>query len=261
MRLFFGKWSSGVESPLDEEALAQCVCDYVYPIRMDRLREQGWVFVGGADLSATRDHSAVTLLAVNSALGKFRMAWSRRFQPRNGKVDLLDVAQTMRNLYQQFWPDCWYMDGFETRRLSMEFKRFGARVQIQSMQGTTSAVAAAALLSSVNSSQLEIHRSGTGLLEDLRSLKITERAGILKVTATPDQRGHADQAFSLLACIAGAQELCSRRYVGTPGEITTGWASGRRSCDGVQVIRPRGCRLCRDSVPFDTSHGTGNRQL
>ncbi len=259
MRLFYGKWSSGVESALDEDALAQCVCDYVYPMRMDRLREPGWVFVGGADLSATRDHSAVTLLAVNSALGKIRVGWSRRFQPRNGKVDLLDVAQTMRNLHQQFRPVCWYMDGFESRRLSQEFQRFGARVQIQSMQGTTSAVAAAALLSSVNSGQLEIHRSETGLLEDLRSLEITERAGILKVTATRDQRGHADQAFSLLACVAGAQELCSLRYTGSPGVITTGHARHNGSRFGVHLTA--GPRTPRNGVFLDRQHGGGWKQM
>ena len=45
-RLFLNQWIPSAGNALDETSLRECIVDYTYPIRTDRLREQGWAFVG-----------------------------------------------------------------------------------------------------------------------------------------------------------------------------------------------------------------------
>jgi hypothetical protein len=256
-RLFSNQWIPSSANALNEDDLRQCIVDYKpYPMRSGEQRDANWAFVGGADLSSTADHSAIVVLAVNSVLGKIRVATSRRFTPKGGRVDLVAVFEAMKALHYSYKPLTWFMDGYESRRWQLEFARFGARVVIQSLQGTAGAVAASALVSCVTSGQLQVSPQAESLLQDLRSFEITERNGLLKITSDRGRRGHNDEGFACLACIGSAQELCSRRFVGAPLVITTGHSRSRTAARmgahlSTNQFSPR------HGVHLDVSHGSG----
>jgi hypothetical protein len=253
-RLICNLWVPPLSSAISEEDLLGIIHEYEYPMRPDHQQEAGWSFVASADLSSVADHSAIILLAVNSRLGKIRVALSKRFVPRGGKVDLITVFETMKSLHQQYRPLVWYLDTYESRRLAQEFQRFGARVVIQNLNGQTGNVAVAALTSSITSGALEISPRCESLLDDLRSLEIYERNGLLKIRADRNRRGHSDEGFSLVQGIAGAQDLASLRYTG-PLEISTGFAERNVARLGVHLHRaPRSPRL---GIHLDVGHGSG----
>jgi hypothetical protein len=259
-RLIRNIWVPFTGSNLDEAALQQCIWNFEpYPMlgADSTRREPDWrAMVGGVDLAATRDHAAVTVLAVNPKLNKIRVAWTKRFAPRNGAVDLVNVASVIKEVHARYQPIAWHFDPYEGRRLAQEFGRMGIRVVLESMQGANTAVMASALLTAINSHQLEIHESETDLIRDLRGMSIVEKNGVLRVVADRSSRGHCDQGFSLLVSLPAAQELTSRAAFDT-SEISGGFAQRGESRNAVQVKVPHKMPS-RYAIPFTMR---GNRVI
>jgi hypothetical protein len=95
----------------------------------------------------------------------------------------------------------------------------GLNVQEQTFQGSAAANLASSLLTAINSASLEIPAREVDLLQDLRSLSLVEKSGVWRLVADRSSRGHADQAFALLAAISGAAVLASAGYSGPIEDI------------------------------------------
>jgi hypothetical protein len=187
----------------------------------DRLSNRGWTYIGGADYAHAHDNAAVLVLAANSSLGKIRVAAAQRFAPKkNAEIDIETIHETVMRMHSIYKPISWHWDSRETIGQSQKMRRLGIRVVIESMAGQATANMAFALLSAVNSGQLEIHPSLGSLIQDLREMSLVTKNNVLRVVADRSKRGHADEGFAMLCCLVTARELAGR-YADFASGITT----------------------------------------
>jgi hypothetical protein len=260
-RLIRNRWVPGGGNALDDAALMSCVSDFEYPMSAEAIRKGGYTTIGGADLSRSTNNSCATILAVNPRTGKIRIAWFKRFVPKNHEIDLTLVDKAILAANEVYRPISWHVDQYESKRLEIALRRRNVRVSIESFQGANSARMCAALLSVISTSALEIPRQERSLLDEFRALSVIETNSVMRVVADRSGAGgaHADGAFSVIVALVAATEVASRVAWDIPPRIETGHARVNSSRWGVHL--KTGPRTPRNAVFLDQSHGTGWRQL
>jgi hypothetical protein len=191
-RLWRGIWSSGAGDALSEADL-QAALTETEPMRGD---EEGYRFFGGMDLSVKRDDSALVVVGRHRS-GHLRLAQLRIWTPpAGGKIDLLEVGETLVELDHQFQRPLWGYDVFQAEHMVQTCKRHGIRFQEVSFSGKPAQEMASELIESFSSRRIHLWPHA-GLLRDLRRLRIVERPSGWRLDAPRTKEGHCDPAIAL----------------------------------------------------------------
>jgi phage terminase large subunit-like protein len=202
-RLWLNEWTSGSGDALTEADIRRAINAKLEPMTE---REPGFAYFAGLDLSISRDHSALIVIARNLTTGRLRLAFSRRWKPPSGgKVDLLEVQRTVVEVYRRFYPKM-NVDPYQAELLVQQLSKDHGIYALDFVPFVASALAEMA------SSVIETFQDGTielfddkELIADLRRLRLKESTAGWRLDAPRTAQGHCDSATALALALLAAR--------------------------------------------------------
>lgn len=211
LRLYYGHWPSTAGDALDADDLAAAVDETLYPMHG---KSPGWFFVGGLDLGIKQDHSALVVVGGHRETQQLRLAYAQSWQPQRGtgKVDLIAVERALLDADRRFgFATCGY-DPYQAALMAQRVSLQRVKMQEMTFTGANLNLMASTLLDVFRSRTLRLYRH-SALIADLQRLTIEERSYGYRLSATRDERGHADLATALAIALPIAIELLGRSPV------------------------------------------------
>lgn len=206
-RLWKGEWVTGAGDIFDEVDIDALFC-LPYPNTFRPL--SGWDYIAGLDLGITNDHAGFVILGVNQKIRKIRLAYMKRWDPRDtdGEVDLIDVEEIMLSMCQAFRTICMFYDPHQAVFMAQRARRKITVLQMTFSSGKNLTEMANALKQAVESHVLELFDEPDGSLRgDFDKLRIVEKPYGYKIEATRNDQGHADVGTALAIALPAAISL------------------------------------------------------
>lgn len=212
-RLWLNEWQDEASDELSKDDIAACIKPDLRPMRGD---EEGYVFIGGLDLSTKKHRSALVVLAANRATQKLRLAYCRNWKadPKTKLVDLPAIRQEIIDQNRRFGMLKVLFDPAQAILMSQDCAAAGVRMEEMNFSSAKNlTLMANTLLDVFNSRQIELYND-TRLIDDLVKLNIVER-GLLgfKIEAEEDSTGHADTAYAFSIALPEAVRLSGIKLV------------------------------------------------
>ena len=169
------------------------------------------IYVGGIDLGATRDHSAVVILGAVPGSGQVRlvecMSWApQESGPEKGRVDNVAAMNAVVALHHKWRVGVWRFDPHEMRKAHLELTRRGVPMEEQPFVGRHLNTMAAVLLESFRDRSIVLYPQ-EDLRRDLLGLSIVQKSFGFKLEGVRDERGHCDRATALAIALPVAAEI------------------------------------------------------
>jgi phage terminase large subunit-like protein len=197
-RLWWGEWVSALGDALDETDVAAM---FSADVPQSDTAESGYAFVGGLDLSVSRDHSAFVAVGKHSS-GRYRVARCWLWRPvAGGKVDLSQVESTIRDAHRAFRFRTVAADPFQAEYLCSRLSKAGVPIQPRPQTGKALVEQCCMLLEQINSRNLDSYRFEP-LERDLRRLQVEEKSYGMRLVAPRDGNGHGDIMTALSIALA-----------------------------------------------------------
>lgn len=127
--------------------------------------------------------------------------------PRKGKIDLQAVENAVLSAYQRYALDGVCYDPHQAAFMAQRLRRAGVRMIEVPFTGNNLQDMASELLEQFNSRNIDLYPEQT-LLQELRTLRIVERAYGFRLEAPRSAEGHGDRATAFALAVLGA-----RRYI------------------------------------------------
>lgn len=213
MRLWYGVWASGAGDALDPEDIDAAVI-HAQPMVGN---EPGYVFVGGLDLGAKRDHSALVVLGCHGTTGRVRLAYCQSWKPpKHGEVDLSAVQAGVLATHRKYAIQKFGFDPHQALLMAQLLRRQGVPMVEVPFIGKHLNIMATCLIESFSTHNVELFNHPQ-LIKDLNRLQIEEKPYGYKLAATRDDTGHADTAtaFTIALPFANKKALAGC-WVSTP---------------------------------------------
>ncbi len=192
-RLWGGIWTEGEDAAISEEDLQRAITlpgPHTYPL-------PGHLYGAGLDLGIRHDRCALVIFAVQSGSGRINVVLCRSWKaPPGGTVDLRVVRNEVYWISRQFALRCIAFDPYEAVLLAQELGGLGIPMLEVPFRGQNLDHMARDLVSIFRDGRIALY-DDPELIEDLRSLRVEERAWGVRLGAPRDAKGHADLAFAL----------------------------------------------------------------
>jgi len=224
-RLWEGVWVTGAGDAIDEQSIDRA---FILDGPLEE-REQGWFYIGGLDLGVSRDHAGVSVLGVNPAEQRVRVAYIRAFVPsvKNDKgtleVDSHAVERTCIHLWRTFLID-WF--GYDPAAggsfMAQRLRRAGLPMRewtFASPSNTTDM--AQSFVQLLKDGKLECYDDEEGRLRrDFKKFFITYKPpSTYKLEAVSDETGHADVGVATIIPMPQAIERLKYWEGLTPDDV------------------------------------------
>jgi phage terminase large subunit-like protein len=210
-RLWLNQWSSGAGDALAECDIAAAVV-HDAPMTGD---EDGYIYFGGLDLGVSRDHSALSVVGIRE--NRIRLADVRSWAPPpGGKIDLARVRVAILDANRRFRLSRLLYDPHQAELLAQDVAKAG--ILVEGVPFTTASLTemASCLLERFHSRTIELY-DDSGLLADLRALRLIDRGTSYRLDAPRNSAGHGDRATACILGILGAER--HGKYVEDDGDI------------------------------------------
>jgi hypothetical protein len=208
-RLWLNKWQLEAGDALEMRDILGCIREGAAPMHGD---EEGWVFVGGLDLSSKKHRSSFVVLGVHPVEHRIKLAFTRSWKPDedSGKVNLLAVEQAVYELHQKFRFLKVLYDPSQAILMGQHLQEVGMVMEEMKFSDPKSlTLMATTILDVFKTRRLEMYREEE-LVSDLTKLNIVERSGFsYKIDAMTDSTGHADTAIALSICLPEAVAIAA----------------------------------------------------
>jgi hypothetical protein len=253
-RLWLNEWQLERGDALDRDDIEACVA-FKHPMSG---REEGWIFVAGLDLSATRNRSALVVFAIEPVQHRVRVAYAKSWKPdsKTRLVNLISIQNEIANVHRLFRLEKLLYDQYQARLMMQQLEALGIRSQEMSFMGHGASVMATTLLEAFKSRQVELYRHDE-LIADLQRLNIVERGFNFKIEAAVDaEGGHADLGFAFSIALPAAMELSSELPINpfTPNHIARTFDELMQQYQDLQDIGERDelpMQNCSEQKPTD----------
>lgn len=169
-------------------------------------KEPHWFYVGGLDLSKFRDRSAFVVVAVDTVCQRMHVVAIREWEPgSNGEISITEIKQEILALRTVYGFRSIRSDTFASFQLSEDLGLAGINHTVHHSTLDEHTAMCKCLLAVFRDDQIGLYPH-EGLIDDLRKLRIVERANDkLKLEADRDnETGHADAGFALANAIREA---------------------------------------------------------
>jgi hypothetical protein len=205
-RVWLNDWSSNSGVSIKHEDIVACTT-LVGPQRQRRDR----VYVAGLDLGIFRDHSAFVVLAADPIGGKVELANVWSWNPadfEDHKVDLLEVAYTVRQAYQLYQFEGCVYDFWQCEHMAQELMTDRIPMCPTKLGREDLDLIVRSLLDSFASRRIALFPHAA-LEKDLLRLRVKEKPqGGYKLDSVRDEAGgHADRAVAMSFCLPAALRI------------------------------------------------------
>ncbi len=167
------------------------------------------LYIGCLDVGIRNDHSALVILGLDVANGRYKVANVVSWKPADygGQINLADVERGCMEMHVAYKLRGFVYDAYQAVRLVEELSRQAAALHemgkappleiIEFKFNSENQLEMAEGLLSVFRNRLIDLYPEKDLLDDLMRVQIEEKTIGYKVTAKRDERGHADRAMAL----------------------------------------------------------------
>jgi phage terminase large subunit-like protein len=212
-RLWLNRWTSGSGDALSAADI-QAAITQTEPMTG---AEEGWVWYAGLDLSVSRDHCSLVVIGKHHH-GRLRLATVRSWAPpRGGKIDLMAVRNAVVELHGRYNFQL-FVDPYQAELMVAELQQLGVWAEMVPFVGTALMQMATALIEAFTSRNIELFNH-TGLIADLKRLRIKESPSGWKLAAPRTGAGHCDNATALALACLGAQRSPPAYSLPDPQEL------------------------------------------
>jgi hypothetical protein len=217
MRLFEGIWAAGTGDALGRDVIDAAFCQNVRPLQGP---SDGMVFVGGVDLSVSRDNSVLVILG-KTRDDRYRLAdlicWT---PPRGGKIDQSVVEDAILQAHRTFGLKKIACDPYQCESLVQRLQKVGIPIEVRQQTGKQLTEQAMLVCEVFNSRRIDLFEHEM-LRRELSKLYIEAKSYGLRLVSPRDNFGHGDIVTALAIALTAAKPLA-----GGPstwgGPITTG---------------------------------------
>ncbi len=197
-RLWLGQWTNPAGENFDEKDI-----DFAFSQSAHELTEpeDDWIYFGGLDLGVSNDHSAFVIMGANVEQQQLKLAYAKRWKPRRdtGEIDLMEVEDTVAELYERFRLNGVWFDPFQAKLMAQRLKKQNYRMVDYSFTGKNLNEMAQAWKQVLEGRKISLYDNYEIELEkDLSKLQIVEKAYGYRLEATRDAAGHADVATAMI---------------------------------------------------------------
>lgn len=212
-RLWLNQWQKeGSGDAINAKLIQEAI---VLPGPMEHPMAE-YFYVAGVDLGVRKNHSAITVLAVDPIGPHFMLVHHINWNPQDtgGEISLRDVRQHLITLYHQYHLVSCRSDPFAARLLAQDLRTAGLAYNYHNSTLSESTEMCQKLLTVFQEGMIELYNCER-LIRDLHRLRIVEKGNAkLKLEADVTKDGsHADLGMSLANAIweASIQVGCLRR--------------------------------------------------
>lgn len=206
-RLFGGVWTSGTGDALQATDIDAAIKNDGVPF------DKRTVYVGGLDLSTTRDHTAFVVVGRNEA-GRYSVARVKLWRPKEqqgGRIDQGEVERYIIEAHAVFPLSRLAVDPNQADYLIARLKKAGIRAEHRYQHGgTTLDEQCMTLLDAFISRNIDIP-DNDDLTRDLRNLRTIDRGTWMRLASERNAHGHGDIATALSIALAVAKDAPKKR--------------------------------------------------
>ena len=196
-RLWMNQWTGG-----SGDALTAVDIEAAITMNGEPGREKNIVYCGGVDLSVSRDKSAFAILGINRSTGRMKLVHVRTWEPRDGKVDLIDIVDHIRSQSKIYRLKLVLSDPWQAELMIQQLRK-DLVIEDEKFTGQALNEMASQLLEAIAGQQIDLYPHAQ-LIRDLRRLRIEESRQGFRLKADRTADGHCDAAtaftLALMAC-------------------------------------------------------------
>jgi phage terminase large subunit-like protein len=222
-RLWLNIWSTSGSDLFSDVEVTSCL---TLPGPCER--ERGWTYVAGLDLATTRDTAALCIIGKRGQ--RYRLARCLEWRPTKGRrISLEEIGQAVIEAHREYKLHRVAVDPWQASLLCELLRKAGVPINEQPQTGGNLVKQCGALLEAIQTRSVELY-DFRPLVDDLRSLRIEEKAYGCRLVPQRDGTGHGDRAVSLSIALAIAKDL--------PANSGEPWAFiGPRPCVPATTLR------------------------
>lgn len=208
-RLWLNQWQLEAGDALEMKDIEACIRGDRLPMNGD---EEGWVFIGGLDLSSKKHRSAFVVLGVHPTEHRVRLGYVRSWKPdeESGQVNLDGIRMAILQLHETYKFVKVLFDPSQAILMGQQLQQQGVWMEEMKFADPKSlTLMATTILDVFKTHRIELYPCDE-LVSDLTKLNIIERSGFsFKIDAITDSTGHADTAIALAIALPQAVDMAA----------------------------------------------------
>lgn len=218
LRLWLNQWTRETGDGLDWMDIEACT---TLAGPMAEYSDQFYPFFGALDLGLKNDHAALIVLGIDVPAQRLRLARCHSWIPaqHDGQVKLAQVRETCLDVAKAFQLIAMVYDPYQCQLMAEDLAANGLQMIPCSFQAKNADRMAKAVLQVFRNRQIDLYHDRL-LMDDLMRIAIEERPIGYKITATRDDRGHADRAIALAMGVPYGVEWMKELAAGSSQEET-----------------------------------------